>query len=82
MAGFDYPAKDIELTGSVDIADGDVIGISDGTNTASVNSAYGLEVSSMSEKELLEAILKEMRVMNVHLSLITDERIHSDTDLV
>ena len=39
MAGFDYPSKDIELSGSVEIAEGDSIQITDGTNVASINSA-------------------------------------------
>jgi len=49
--------------------------IGDGEDTASVNKDKSLNVSSFDTFSLLNKVLKELKIMNIHLSLLTDNEI-------
>jgi hypothetical protein len=51
------------------------VGISDGENDAIVHDNGALRTEDLSTFSFLNKMLKELKIMNFHLSLITDEEI-------
>ena len=73
-------ATDPKLKVSATLATGAKVIITDGTNDASVNADGHLLTDSLTELEMLQHILCELKQMNLHLKCITDEQI-TENDL-
>lgn len=51
------------------------VGINDGKNKAQVNSNGSLKISDLDAFSFMNRMLKELKIMNIHLSLLTDNEI-------